>query len=93
MADSEVESFLTQELFFKGIAEILEVDAASLSPETRFREVTDTWSSMTGFAMIIFLEDSFGISVDPDLFTSLDTLGELSSLTLPQMTRETSGVK
>lgn len=92
-ADSEVESFLTQERFFEGIAEILEVDAASLSAETRFRDVTDTWSSMTGFAMIIFLEDSFGVSLDPDHFTSLDTLGELYSLALPDAPLKASGVK
>ncbi len=84
---------MSQEQYFKDIAEILEVDAESLSPETDFRNVVDSWSSMTGFAMIIYLEDTYGVSVDPDRFSSLNTLGELYSLVAPGVACETGGVK
>ena len=84
---------MSQEQYFKDIAEILEVDPGSLSLETDFRKAADSWSSMTGFAMIIYLEDAYGVSVDPDLFSSLNTLGELYSLVAPGVACETGGVE
>ena len=84
---------MSQEQYFKDIAEILEVDPGSLSPETDFRKAADSWSSMTGFAMIIYLEDAYGVSVDPDQFSSLNTLGELYSLVAPGVACETGGVE
>ena len=64
----------------EGTAEILEVAPESLKPETRFRDIADGWSSMTGFALIIFMEDTFAVSVDPDVFSEMNTLHELYSL-------------
>ena len=84
---------MSQEQYFKDIAEILEVDPRSLSLETDFRKAADSWSSMTGFAMIIYLEDACGVSVDPDQFSSLNTLGELYSLVAPGVACETGGVE
>ena len=77
--------------FVEGTAEILEVAPESLKPETRFRDITDGWSSMTGFALIVFLEDAFAISVDPDVFTEMNTLQELYMLVENSMkVRQTS---
>ena len=77
--------------FVEGTAEILEVAPESLKPETRFRDITDGWSSMTGFALIVFLEDAFAISVDPDVFTEMNTLQELYMLVEKSMkVRQTS---
>ena len=84
---------MSQEQYFKDIAEILEVDPGSLSLETDFRKAADSWSSMTGFAMIIYLEDTYAVSVDPDRFSSLNTLGELYSLVAPGVACETGGVE
>ncbi len=77
--------------FVEGTAEILEVAPESLKPETRFRDITDGWSSMTGFALIVFLEDAFAVSVDPDVFTEMNTLQELYMLVENSMkVRQTS---
>jgi len=77
--------------FVEVTAEILEVAPESLKPETRFRDITDGWSSMTGFALIVFLEDAFAISVDPDVFTEMNTLQELYMLVENSMkVRQTS---
>ena len=77
--------------FVEGTAEILEVAPESLKPETRFRDITDGWSSMTGFALIVFLEDAFAVSVDPDVFTEMNTLQELYMLVEKSMkVRQTS---
>jgi acyl carrier protein len=46
---------------------------------------------MTGFALIVFLEDAFAISVDPDVFTEMNTLQELYMLVENSMkVRQTS---
>ncbi len=77
--------------FVEGTAEILEVAPESLKPETRFRDTADGWSSMTGFALIVFMEDTFAISVDPDVFTEMNTLQELYLLVENSMkVRQTS---
>ena len=43
-------------------------------------DIADGWSSMTGFALIVFMEDTFAVSIDPDVFSEMNTLQELYSL-------------
>ena len=68
------------EAFLKGAAEILQVDEDGVGPETRFREDVPDWDSLRGFAMLILLEDTFGLRITEDDFMGCDTLGDLMNL-------------
>lgn len=59
------------------IADILEVDAESLSPETKFRDTTPYWSSLMGFGMLVMLEEDYECKISVDDFLKARTLGQL----------------
>lgn len=68
--------------FISEIAEIIEADPASLTLDTDFRKSADYWSSLTGFGILVFMQDKFGVDINVDDFLKLNTVGELYSLTL-----------
>ena len=56
---------MTEKQFIEEIAEIIEAeDASKLSMESNFRESADFWSSLTGFSILIFMQDRCGVNID-----------------------------
>ena len=66
--------------FLQGAAEILQVALDQIQPETRFREDVPDWDSLRGFAMLILLEDTYGLRVSEDTFMECNTLADLMNL-------------
>lgn len=69
--------------FLQGAAEVLQVDVASIGPATDFRVDIPDWDSLRGFAMLILLEDVYGLRVSEDVFIGCRTLGDLIALSEP----------
>jgi acyl carrier protein len=65
--------------FIDEIADIIEADPQTLSLESDFRESSDFWSSLVGFALLTFLEDQCGTMLSLDEFTGSRTIGDLYS--------------
>lgn len=69
---------MTEKQFIEEIAEIIEAeDASKLSMESNFRESADFWSSLTGFSILIFMQDSCGVNIDVDDFLEMNTIKDL----------------
>ena len=68
---------MTEELFIKELADILEVEPETVTMESDSRESADFWSSLTGFAILVFLEERCGVTLDVETFLTLNTVGEL----------------
>jgi acyl carrier protein len=67
--------------FINEIADIIEADPQTLSLESDFRESSDFWSSLVGFALLTFLEDRCGAALTIEEFLESRTLGDLYSKT------------
>lgn len=63
--------------FLASLSEILEVESDCLKPESDFREVSDYWSSLTGFALMIFIEEKSGSGIDVEEFIELKTVEDV----------------
>ena len=63
--------------FIERIAEILEIDVSSITPNMDFRNAGHDWDSMKGFAMIAMIEDSRGSTIDLGEFLNLITVADL----------------
>lgn len=63
--------------FIEELAEILEADPAALTLDSDFRESADYWSSLTGFSILIFMQDRCGVKVSVDDFLEMYTIGDL----------------
>jgi hypothetical protein len=46
--------------FIRGAAEVLDVDAQTLSLETEFRTAVPHWSSLLGYGLIVWMEETYG---------------------------------
>lgn len=70
---------MNKETFMKKVAEILELEPSDLAPETDFREASEEWSSLMGFALLVFLEDECNAKIDVSDFEEekLKTIGDL----------------
>ena len=68
---------MTKDVFLAEIASILEVEPDEISMDSDFRESADFWSSLTGFALIVFIEENFGKNVDVETFLTLTTVKDL----------------
>ena len=53
----------------------LEVDAARIRPETRFREDLDA-DSLDLYELVMELEDTYGISVNEEQAAGIETVGD-----------------
>ncbi len=64
--------------FIEEIAEIIEAeDASKLSMDSDFRESADYWSSLTGFSILIFMQDKCKAAITVDDFLKLNTIQDL----------------
>lgn len=63
--------------FIEEIAEIIEADPTTLTLDSDFRESADYWSSLTGFSILIFMQDRCGVKVSVDDFLEMYTIGDL----------------
>jgi len=69
---------MDEKTFLEEVAEILELDDAStLTMESDFRKAADYWSSLVGFSLLIYLQDTCGANITAEQFTELNTIGEL----------------
>ena len=68
---------MTQDQFIEELAEILEADPTTLTLDSDFRESADYWSSLTGFSILIFMQDRCGVNVPVDDFLEMHTVGDL----------------
>ena len=69
--------FAMKEVFLERIAEVLEVPAIGWTDE--FRSVP-MWSSLTGFALVVLLEQQYGKHVTPADLQPLRTVADLAAL-------------
>lgn len=65
------------EHFLEEIAEILETEVENISMETDFRKEIEDWSSMMGFAILVFLEDDYGVKMNVEEFLKKKTIQDL----------------
>lgn len=65
------------EQFLELAAEICEVDPEDISMDTVFREEVEGFSSLVGFALIVMMEDEYGVQVPVDEFLACRTIGDL----------------
>ena len=63
--------------FIDEVADIIETDPKSLSMASSFREETDFWSSLVGFALMTFMEEECGAVISVDDFIACETIGDL----------------
>ena len=68
---------MTEKQFIEELAEILEAEPTTLTLDSDFRESADYWSSLTGFSILIFMQDRCGVNVPVDDFLEMYTVGDL----------------
>lgn len=61
------------------VAQLLDVEPASLSAEQRFAEI-EGWDSVNALRILVYLEREVGGSIDFERFTKAETLGELAAI-------------
>ena len=70
--------------FIELFANTIEVDdVQALSPETEFREL-DEWSSLTYLMVIVFMDEQFGVQVEPSEFKKMRTIQDLYNACIKQ---------
>jgi acyl carrier protein len=62
--------------FVKAVADVLEVEPASLSLDTRFREL-DGWCSLKAFGLLVMLENDWFAPTQIGRFVELETIRDL----------------
>jgi acyl carrier protein len=72
---------INERQFIDEVAEIIEADPKSLSLASDFREKADFWSSLVGFALLVFMEERYGMELSVDKFIECRTIGDLYTLT------------
>lgn len=63
--------------FIELAAEVFEVEPDEITMDTVFREEMEGFSSLTGFALIVMMEDEYGVRVSVDEFLACKTIGDL----------------
>lgn len=58
------------------IAELLDVDEASLSPDLPMNSI-EGWDSVVALRVLVYLERELGFAIDYDQFTNAACIGEL----------------
>ena len=51
-------------------------DVSKLNINTTFRDL-DSYDSLTGMAMIVIIEDEFGVDISPEEFKNLKTVSDI----------------
>ncbi|MDR0596834.1 MAG: acyl carrier protein [Clostridiales Family XIII bacterium] len=62
------------------LAEILETEQSELNTDTMFKVDEFEWDSLKGFAILIMIEETFGVEVSVDDFIEAKTVGDLIGL-------------
>ena len=66
--------------FIAKLCEAVEIeDAASVKPETLFREL-DEWSSLSTLSVIAMADEEFDFELDPDTFKKAQTVEDLYNI-------------
>lgn len=68
------------EVFLSKVAVILEAPSSELNLNLDFRRDLPDWDSMRGFAIIVMLEEEYGISLEVAEFLECKSLGDLWGL-------------
>ncbi len=63
--------------FYEGLAEILEVDEAEVTPEL---ELGETWDSLAIVSTIALIDDVHDIQVRPEKLADCKTVGDIEAL-------------
>lgn len=72
---------MDEKRFIEDIAEIIEADVKDLTFESNFRESADYWSSLTGFCILVFLQDKCSTPLSVEDFLEMNTIAELYDAT------------
>lgn len=72
---------MDEKRFIEEIAEIIEADAKDLTLESDFRKSADYWSSLTGFCILVFLQDKCSTLLPVEDFLEMNTIAELYDAT------------
>jgi len=70
----EIKEFIEK---FAGIFD--DTDAATLTPETKFRDL-DEWSSLSALGVIAFADEEFDVELSGNELRSVNTIQELFNL-------------
>ena len=62
--------------FIEKFAEAIDVDAASLSVETKFRTLPE-WDSIVYLSVIAMLDEEYGIQIENAAFKTLKTINDV----------------
>jgi len=63
--------------FYEGLAEILEVDEAEVTPE---RELGENWDSLAIVSTIALIDDVYDVQVRPEKLAECKTVGDVEAL-------------
>lgn len=63
--------------FLELAADVFEVEPDEITMETVFRDEIDGFSSLVGFALIVMMEDEYGVRVPVEEFLECKTIGDL----------------
>lgn len=64
--------------FYEGLAEILEVEADAITPETTLDE--GVWDSLAVVSTIALIDDVYDITVHPEKLGDCKTVGDIEAL-------------
>ena len=56
-----------EEDFLKRFAEAMEIDAASISMDSRFRELEE-WDSMNRLSVVVMLDEEYNVQIEEQRF-------------------------
>ena len=62
--------------FIEKFADVLECEAADLTPETKFRELED-WDSIAGLSVIGMVDEEYGVTFNAEDMKACQTIGDL----------------
>ena len=63
--------------FIELVAEVFEAEPDEITMDTVFRQEIGGFSSLVGFALIVMMEDEYGVRVSVDEFLKCKTVGDL----------------
>lgn len=67
---------MTDDEFLKGFAEIVASDEGSLTLDTPLASLQG-WDSVAYLSTMVFLEESMGVTLSPDVLVNVNTVAEL----------------
>lgn len=68
-----------EKILIENMADILEVETTELTLATEFKQDKFDWDSLKGYAILVMLEEEFGVNMPVDDFIEAKTVGEIFS--------------